>query len=197
MKWRWNETFHSTKNSFHKSNTKFFWKESKLSLDLKKFFFFNVTSEPELKLERSSFTFNYVKRQTRICTTWPCLSLACHLMFIISTHKLVVSRNLIFIKIFWAVFICSFSILRNSQFESDACRVSLNSIRRRRRLIPGSRSDPHFHRMKIAKYEVWLAAEASIQNLNNNLPCFLLHLWGPPKRVHPGEQAGWQTARIK
>ena len=128
MKWRWNETFHSTKNSFHKSNTKFFWKESKLSLDLKKFFFFNVTSEPELKLERSSFTFNYVKRQTRICTTWPSLPFACHLMFIISTHKLVVSRNFFFIKIFWAVFICSFSILRNSQFESDVCRVRLNSI---------------------------------------------------------------------
>ena len=63
-------------------------------------------------------------------------------------------------------------------------------MRRRRRLIPGSRSDPHFHSTKIVKYEVWLAAEASIQNLNNYLPCFFLHLCGPPKQVHPGEQAG-------
>ena len=35
-------------------------------------------------------------------------------------------------RIFWAVFICSFSILRNSQLESDVCRLpytwSLNSL---------------------------------------------------------------------
>ena len=35
----------------------------------------------------------YVKRQTRICTTWPSLPLTCRVLFIISTHKLVVSRT--------------------------------------------------------------------------------------------------------
>ena len=35
----------------------------------------------------------------------------------------VVSRNFLSIKIFWAVFICSFSILENSQLESDVCRL--------------------------------------------------------------------------
>ena len=35
----------------------------------------------------------YVKRQTRICTTWPSFPFACRLLFIISRHKLVVSRN--------------------------------------------------------------------------------------------------------
>ena len=45
------------------------------------------------------------------------------ILFIISTHKLVVSRKLLSIIIFWAVVICSFSILRNSQLESDICRI--------------------------------------------------------------------------
>ena len=66
----------------------------------------------------------YVKRQTWICTTWsslrPC---TCRLLFIISTHKLVVSCNLLSIRIFLVVFICSFSILRNCQLESDVCRL--------------------------------------------------------------------------
>ena len=44
-------------------------------------------------------------------------------LFIISTHKLVVSCNFLSIRIFLAVFICSFSILRNSQHESDVCRL--------------------------------------------------------------------------
>ena len=74
----------------------------------------------------------YVKRQTRICTTWTRFPFACRLLFIISTHKLVVSRNVLSIRIFWAVFICSFSILRNSQPESDVCRLrytwNLNSL---------------------------------------------------------------------
>ena len=38
-------------------------------------------------------------------------------------HKLVVSCNFLSIRIFLAVFICSFSILRNSQHESDVCRL--------------------------------------------------------------------------
>ena len=37
----------------------------------------------------------YVKRQTRIFTTWPSFLFTCRLLFIISTHKLVVSRNFI------------------------------------------------------------------------------------------------------
>ena len=51
----------------------------------------------------------YVKRQKRICTTWPIFPFTCRLLFIISTHKYVVSRNFLSIKNFWAVFICSFS----------------------------------------------------------------------------------------
>ena len=65
----------------------------------------------------------YVKRQTRICTTWPSLSFTCRLLFIISTHTLVVSRNFLCIRTVWVVFICSFSILRNSQLESSVCRL--------------------------------------------------------------------------
>ena len=38
-------------------------------------------------------------------------------------HKLVVSCNFLSIRIFLAVFICSFSILKNSQHESDVCRL--------------------------------------------------------------------------
>ena len=62
----------------------------------------------------------YVKRQMWICTTWSSFRPLCHLLFIISTHKLVVSCNFLSIRIFLAVFICSFSILRNSQL--DVCR---------------------------------------------------------------------------
>ena len=67
-----------------------------------------------------------------ICTTWPSFPFACRLLFIISTHKLVVSPNFLSIRIFRAVFICSFSILNNSELESDFCRLpytwSLNSL---------------------------------------------------------------------
>ena len=41
----------------------------------------------------------YVKRQTRICTTWPSFPVTCSLLFIISTHILVVSRNFLSIRI--------------------------------------------------------------------------------------------------
>ena len=41
----------------------------------------------------------YVKRQTRICTTWPSFLFTCRLLFIISTPKLVVSRNFSSIRI--------------------------------------------------------------------------------------------------
>ena len=65
----------------------------------------------------------YVKRQMWICTTWSSFHPLCHLLFIISRHKLVVSCNFLSIRIFLAVFICSFSILRNSQHESDVCHL--------------------------------------------------------------------------
>ena len=42
--------------------------------------------------------------QTRICTTWPSLPFTCRLLFIISTHKLVVSRNFLSIKIVLSCF---------------------------------------------------------------------------------------------
>ena len=61
----------------------------------------------------------YVKRQTRICTTWPSFSFTCRLLFIISTHKLVVSP----IRIVLSCFYLSFSILRYSQLDSDVCRI--------------------------------------------------------------------------
>ena len=66
----------------------------------------------------------YVKRQTPICTTWPSFPFTCLLLLIIYTHKLVVLRNFVSIqlyKLFWAVFISSFSILRNSRLESVYC----------------------------------------------------------------------------
>ena len=65
----------------------------------------------------------YVKRQTRICTTWPSFPFACRPLFVISPHKLVVSRTILSVRIFWAVFICSMAILRKSQLESDVCRI--------------------------------------------------------------------------
>ena len=67
---------------------------------------------------------DYIKRQTRICTTWPSFLFACRLLFIISTPKLVVSRNFSSVRIALSCFICSFSILRNSHLESDVCRLS-------------------------------------------------------------------------
>ena len=41
----------------------------------------------------------YVKRQTRIGTTWPSFPFTCRLLFTISTDKLVVSRNFLSIRI--------------------------------------------------------------------------------------------------
>ena len=46
----------------------------------------------------------YVKRQTRICTTWSTFLLTCRLRFIISTHNLVVSRNFLSIRIVLSFF---------------------------------------------------------------------------------------------
>ena len=67
----------------------------------------------------------------KLPTTWPIFPLTCRLLFIISTQNLVVSLNFLSIRIFWAGFICLFSILRNSQLETDVCRLpytwSINS----------------------------------------------------------------------
>ena len=46
----------------------------------------------------------YVKRQTRICTTWSSFLLTCRLRFIISTRNLVVSRNFLSIRIVLSFF---------------------------------------------------------------------------------------------
>ena len=48
----------------------------------------------------------YVKRQPRICTTWSSFPFTCRLLFIISTHKGVVSRNFLSIRIILSCF-CS------------------------------------------------------------------------------------------
>ena len=86
----------------------------------------------ELFLPKASLPFNHVcvKRQTRICTTWPTsFPLTCRLLFIISTQNLVVSPNFLSIRIFWAGFICLFWEI--PQLETDVCRLpytwSLNS----------------------------------------------------------------------
>ena len=41
----------------------------------------------------------YVKRRPRICTTWSTFPFTCRLLFIISTHKLEVSRNFLSTRI--------------------------------------------------------------------------------------------------
>ena len=46
----------------------------------------------------------YVKRQTRICTTWSSFLFTCRLRFIISTRNLVVSRNFLSIRIVLSFF---------------------------------------------------------------------------------------------
>ena len=58
-----------------------------------------------------------------ICTTWPRFPFTCILLFISSTHKLVVSRNFVSMRIVLNVFICSFSILRKFQLEPDVCHL--------------------------------------------------------------------------
>ena len=46
----------------------------------------------------------YVKRQTRICTAWPSFLFTCRLLLIISTPKLVISRNFSSIRIVLSCF---------------------------------------------------------------------------------------------
>ena len=45
----------------------------------------------------------------------------CRLLINISTHKIVVSRNFLSIRVVLSCFICSFSILKDSHLESDVC----------------------------------------------------------------------------
>ena len=47
----------------------------------------------------------------------------CRLRFVISTLKLVVSRNPLSIRMFLSCLYLLFSVLRNSQLESDVCRL--------------------------------------------------------------------------
>ena len=46
----------------------------------------------------------YVKQQTQICNSWPSFPFTCRLLFIISTHKLEVSRNFLSIRIVLSCF---------------------------------------------------------------------------------------------
>lgn len=73
-------------------------------------------------LHRSSFTFT-ANGKREICTTWPSFPLTCCLLFIISTHKLLISRNFVSIRVVLSCFY-SFSILRNSHLESAVCRLA-------------------------------------------------------------------------
>ena len=74
-------------------------------------------------LHRSSFTFTSNGKR-EICTfKFVSFPLTCRLLFIISTHKLVVSRNFVSIRVVLSCFY-SFSILRNSHLESAVCRLA-------------------------------------------------------------------------
>ena len=64
----------------------------------------------------------YVKRHTRKLYHVTKFS-SCRLPFIFATHKLVVSRNFVSIRIVLSCFY-SFSILRNSHLESAVCRLA-------------------------------------------------------------------------
>ena len=55
----------------------------------------------------------YVIRQTWICITWPSFLFTCHLLFIISTPRLVVSRNFSSIRI---VLSCFYPLIFHFEF---------------------------------------------------------------------------------
>ena len=83
---------------------------------------FTLTSYYTVNIE--SFTAN---GKTSIWTTWPRF---CHLLFNISTHKKVVSCHVHPQKVFWTIFVFSFSNLRNFQLESEdtyICNVVLST----------------------------------------------------------------------
>ena len=91
------------------------------------YFYLDTQPEPlrrgEILLERLSikFTSNGKREFVRFFFT-------CRLLFIISTPKLVVSRNFLSIRVVLSCFICSFSILRNSQLESVNVKLKLSTI---------------------------------------------------------------------
>ena len=69
-------------------------------------------------LERLSIHI-YIKRQMQNCTMWPSFPFTCYLLFVISTHKLVVSRILFCPKEYcFELFLSAhFHFLRNSQLD--------------------------------------------------------------------------------
>ena len=73
-------------------------------------------------LHRSSFTFTSNGKRGIRTFKFVSFPLTCRLLFIISTHKLVVSRNFVSIRVVLSCFY-SFSILRNFHLESAVCHV--------------------------------------------------------------------------
>ena len=68
----------------------------------------------------------YVRRQTRICTTWPSFPFTCSLLFIISAHKLVVSRNFFIHKNCFELFLSArllFWEVLNLNLTFAVCRI--------------------------------------------------------------------------
>ena len=63
-----------------------------------------MTEADGTKLVREDKHHVYVKRQTRICATWPSFPISCCLLFIISTPTLVVSNNFSSIRIVLSCF---------------------------------------------------------------------------------------------
>ena len=85
-------------------------------------------------IERLSITFTSNGKCEFVPNDQVSIPFTCRLLFIISTHKLLVSCNLLSIRIFLVVFICSFSILRNCQLESNVCRLPNLSNDREKKL---------------------------------------------------------------
>ena len=68
----------------------------------------------------------YVQRQTQICTTWPSFLLTSRLQFILSTHKWVVSRNVLSIRIVLSCFLSAhfpFWETLNLNLTFAVCRI--------------------------------------------------------------------------
>ena len=73
--------------------------------------------------------------KTRICTTWPSFPIICRLLFIISTHNLVVSRNFLSNKTCFELFLSAhflFWEILNWNLTFAVCRLpymwNLNSL---------------------------------------------------------------------
>ena len=74
----------------------------------------------------------YVQRQTQICTTWPSFPFTCRLLFIFSPQITSFTQFFVHKNCFELFLWAHFLFLRNSQLESDVCRLpytwSLNSV---------------------------------------------------------------------